>query len=151
MRSEKLIYDWFQTRRNMIVVAVFLLIMNQTELRLVSRIKKYCDYDHFPFNLKGIRNRFRWVHVSVRERMFIDGCWWADVFGYRYSVLSHRITKQWNAIEFKGNQFEGNQIWAVGKQIDSLSLECIWIIACLPHCVSQAHSENQNNRTKCFF
>ena len=39
-------------------LTVFLLIMNQTEFRLVQNQKENCHYDRIPFSLKGIRNRF---------------------------------------------------------------------------------------------
>ena len=58
LRSENWIFDSCQIARNVIVVTVFLLIMNQTEVRLVHNQKENCDYDRIPVNLKGIRNRF---------------------------------------------------------------------------------------------
>ena len=43
-------------------LTVYLLIMNQMESRLVQIQKENCHYDHFPFNLKGIRKRIIWVY-----------------------------------------------------------------------------------------
>ena len=56
--SEKSISDSFQTKRNTIVVTVFLLILNQTEFHWVHNQKKNCHYDRFLLNLKGIRKKF---------------------------------------------------------------------------------------------
>ena len=47
-----------QIERNMIVVRVFLLIRNQPEFSLVHNQKENCHYDHIPFDLKGIQNRY---------------------------------------------------------------------------------------------
>ena len=45
----------FQIERNTIVVTVFLLIMNPTEIRLVHNQKENCHYGRIPFSLKGNR------------------------------------------------------------------------------------------------
>ena len=67
--TEKSIEDSFQIWRNLIVLIVFLLIMNQTEIRLFHDQKKNCHYDRIPLNLKGIRKRFPWVYrISKKKR-----------------------------------------------------------------------------------
>ena len=43
---------------NTIVVTVFLLTMNQTEVRLIHNQKENCRHDHLPFNCKGNGNLF---------------------------------------------------------------------------------------------
>ena len=50
-RTEKLIYDSFQTERSMIVVTVFILIINQTNFSLVYNKKKNCCFDRISVNL----------------------------------------------------------------------------------------------------
>ena len=59
-KIEKFIANSFEIESNMIVVAVFLLIMNQPELCLIHNQKGNCHYDHIPIHLKGIINRFPW-------------------------------------------------------------------------------------------
>ena len=44
-----------QRERNTIVLRVFLLIMNPTEIRLVRNQRESSHYDRFLLNLKGIR------------------------------------------------------------------------------------------------
>ena len=41
--------------------------MNQTEFREVNKLEENCHYDHFPLNLKGIKNlsRCRGTHYFV--------------------------------------------------------------------------------------
>ena len=51
-RSGEYIPDSFQMETNMIVAAIFLLIMKRTEFRLVRNREENCQYDHFHFNLK---------------------------------------------------------------------------------------------------
>ena len=52
-RGEIFLSDSFsKIKRKKIVVTVFLLIMNQTDLRSVHNQKENCHHDHFPFNLK---------------------------------------------------------------------------------------------------
>ena len=50
--SMKYIYDYFRAERNMIVVTLFLLIMNQTQLCLVLNQKENCHYDHIPLSAR---------------------------------------------------------------------------------------------------
>ena len=54
-------------------MAVFLVIMNPTEFRLVHNDKKNRHYDHIPFNLKGIRNRF--LCVCAEENVVTETKW----------------------------------------------------------------------------
>ena len=49
---------FFQIQKNMIVVIVFLLIMNQTEVRLVHMLEGNCHCNHIPWNLKAMRSIF---------------------------------------------------------------------------------------------
>ena len=53
----------FQIERNTIVVTFFLLIKNQMEFCRVHNQKGNCHYDHIPFTLKGIRNRFLFLNT----------------------------------------------------------------------------------------
>ena len=46
-------YNSLQIEKNMIVVTVFLLIMNQIKFHLVHNQKENCHYDHIPLNLEG--------------------------------------------------------------------------------------------------
>ena len=50
---ENYISNSFQIERDMIVVTVFLLILNQIVIHLVQNRKKNCHYDYIPFKLKG--------------------------------------------------------------------------------------------------
>ena len=68
VHSHKQTYDYLQIERNMSVVAVFLLIMNPTEFRLVHSRNENCHYDHIPFNLKVISNIFLYLCVYVMLR-----------------------------------------------------------------------------------
>ena len=61
MHWEKSIFEHFQINRNMIVVTVFLLIINQKEFHLAYDQKDHKPKDHIPFNLKIIWNKFIWV------------------------------------------------------------------------------------------
>ena len=54
---EKYFRDSFQIESNKTIVTVFLLIMNQTEVRLVHNQNEYCRNDRIFFNLKGIREK----------------------------------------------------------------------------------------------
>ena len=45
----------FQNNRNVIVLTVFLLIMNQKEFRLIQNQKENSKYDNIPFNLDNLR------------------------------------------------------------------------------------------------
>ena len=65
------ISDYFQIARNIIVAIVFHLIINQTEFRLVHNQKKYCQYDHIPFNLKGNYNIVFWTLLNQPKSEFI--------------------------------------------------------------------------------
>ena len=47
------------------IVAVFLLVMGQTEFRLVHNEKENCYYRHIPFNLEGISKAFLGVLVTL--------------------------------------------------------------------------------------
>ena len=58
LHSKKHVSESFQIARNVIVVTVFLLIMNQTELCSLPNQQEGCQYDHMPLDLKGITNRF---------------------------------------------------------------------------------------------
>ena len=52
IHSAKSISNLFQIERKTIVVTVFLLIMNETEVRLAYNQKENCHHDRIPFNLK---------------------------------------------------------------------------------------------------
>ena len=55
----------------MIVVTVFILIINPTEISRVHNQKENRHYDQFSFNLKEIRNMFfRVYRVRVNTKLF---------------------------------------------------------------------------------
>ena len=56
--SEKCSSDSFPVWRNVTVMTVFLLLMVQTEVRLVFIQKENCHYGRILLNLKGVRRRF---------------------------------------------------------------------------------------------
>ena len=55
----KFLSKYFQFERNLIIVAVFLMIMSQPQPS-ASKADKYCHYDYIPFNLKLFWNKFLW-------------------------------------------------------------------------------------------
>ena len=64
--SEKWFSDFSQIERNMILMTVFLLIVNQIEFHSVQNPKK-TDCNHILFDLRGIRNRF----ILSAERLLV--------------------------------------------------------------------------------
>ena len=60
--SEKYISFSFQIEWNLIVVTVFLFIISQMEFHLVQNRKLNRHFDHIPFNLKGKKILFFYVH-----------------------------------------------------------------------------------------
>ena len=60
IHSEKDISILFHIKRNVILATVFLLILNQTEFRLIDNYnqKINSNYVHISFNLREIRNKF---------------------------------------------------------------------------------------------
>ena len=67
----KHIFNYFQMERNKIIVALFFLIMNQTEFRWVHNQKENCHYNHIPFNLRGIRERFSVCTLFMRGNAYL--------------------------------------------------------------------------------